>query len=330
MIEHYLKEAPTNSADLLRWWFHASQTVVVKPDIHAIDLPEDEVLVRYMDLPKLFDILANSRLILPMLGKLIGQDPFECSTAKSYHHFSRVKLEAYVMSRSKYAPNRFNPHQLPLPDSSFEQYVKSLTQAELSKIAWHLERERLKNDLVCSCWYRGRKESDAMWKIYAKPIGVAVFSSVSRMKAAITSYSIPKIASKDFKLTLARVQYGDASETRKLKPWLIKREAFLHEHEARLTCDCPTVNSPGLELKVDPAVLIEKIVITPFAEDWESEAIIAMIKSSSFPKLPLVPSDHMRQPKTAWPSFTRRPHLGPAFRRKPTNGSANQSARKSR
>jgi hypothetical protein len=72
--------------------------------------------------------------------------------------------------------------------------------------------------------------------------------------------------------------------------------------EVRLYCDWLDVSHRGWELKVDLAALIEEIVVTPFADDWQCQAIIAMIKSSSFKDLKIRQSDHMRLPENAWPS----------------------------
>ena len=302
---------------MLRWRFRNFQMVTIKPPLDARDLRDAEVLVRFMDLPKLFDLLANSRLLLPQLEHLIEGDPFECSASKSYKHLSRQQLEQHVLLRREYAPNLLTrPDILFFHDwfapshstgSSFNRYVQGLSVLDLRKTAWYLERERLKHDLVCSCWYRGRQESDAMWRIHADRTGVAIFSSVSRMRTAIKCCSVPKIAAHDFKLTLAKVRYDDTTESRRLKPWLIKRKAFQHEQEVRLTCDCPILDSPGLALKVDPALLIQEIIVTPFAANWQSEAIIAMVKSGSFHKIRTRKSEHMRPPKTWSPLSMLRP-----------------------
>lgn len=331
MIELYLRDCPNNSADLLKWWSDNFHTLTIKPQIDIRALSNDQALVRFMDLPKLCDLLANSRLILPLLGRFIDGDPYECSASKSYKHMHRPQLEDYVLLRRKYAPYLFTHPEVfydwfggGLP---FEKYVQGLTEEDLRRTAWFLERERLKNDLACSCWYKGPQESDAMWRIYANHIGVAVISSVSRMKAGIKSYSIPKVAEKDFKLVLARVHYDDVTESGSSEPWLIKRKAFQHEKEVRLFCDCPIVDSVGLELKVDLASFIERIVITPFAEDWQSEAIRRMIQSGPFPQLSISKSPLMRAPKNSLPFSELCPTLYPAIGRSTASVAAKQPRR---
>jgi len=311
MIEQYLREAPTDPQEWKRWYGERFHQVAVKPSIDARGLPDDTPIQRFMDLPKFLDLVAKQRLILPRLKRLMDGDPFECSEAKMYDDFDRTKLQDYILSREQYAPDLFNPYEYEPPGwhgggqssrSRYEHFVRSLTDEHLIDAAWYLERERLKDDLVCGCWYLGRQESDAMWRIYANQIGVSVVSSVSRLKAGIQSCSVPKVCERDFTLTLAEVQYGDRKECGRLPPWLIKRKSFEHEKEVRLYCDCLTVSYRGLELKVDLTALIEEIVVTPFADDWQCQAIIAMIKSSSFKELNIRQSDHMRPPENAWPS----------------------------
>jgi hypothetical protein len=81
-------------------------------------------------------------------------------------------------------------------------------------------------------------------------------------------------------------------------------------NEVRLYCDSPSGASPGLELQVDVAELVEEIVITPFADDWQVEAIQAAIEELLGPeckerlqrgRLKLRQSEHMRPPEVGWP-----------------------------
>jgi hypothetical protein len=311
MIEQYSKEAPKNPQEWKQWYGERFHRVPVKPAIDAKSLPDNTELQRFMDLPKFLDLVAKQRLILPRLGRLMEGDPFECIAAETYDHVDRAKLEEYVLLREQYVPDHFQTYEFKTPcwldgslssRSRYESFIRNLSDEKLRDAAWYLERNRLKEDLVCGCWYLGRQESDAMWRIYADHIGVSVVTSVARLKAGIQSCLVPKISEKDFTLTLEKVQYGDRTEFKQLKPWLIKRKSFQHEREVRLFYDCVTVSYPGLELIVDLGTLIKEIVVTPFAEEWQCQAIIAIIKSSCFKDLKIRQSDHMRPPENDWPS----------------------------
>ena len=88
---------------------------------------------------------------------------------------------------------------------------------ELKQAAWFGEHSRLKQELVCSCWYGGEMESDAMWRLYCEHVGVAITTSVSRLKRAVSCF-VPKLFSEHFKLSLAKVTYEDTACCRDTTP----------------------------------------------------------------------------------------------------------------
>jgi hypothetical protein len=222
-------------------------------------------------------------------------------------------LEGYALERELYVPQSrsvfFKPNFLsdirsPNPKSPFERYLQNMTDVELKKIAWFLERERLKSSVACSCWYHHYNESDAMWRIYSDKIGAAITSSVSRLKEGILHCSLPRISATDFRLTLAKVDYKDVEVNGDMVPWLIKRSAFEHEHEVRLFADIPFDALPHFELVIDIPALIEEIVINPFAKEWEAKAIQSAMNlfSDKLGKVKVRQSDHMSIPDNDWPS----------------------------
>lgn len=175
---------------------------------------------------------------------------------------------------------------------------------KLKEVVWYLERERLKNNLVCSCWYKGVSESDAMWKIYASQLGVSISSSAARMESGM-KLVVPKILATRTEFKLAAVQYENPKTCRNSEPWLIKRKAFNHEKEVRLFCDVPFAFGSQFEIQVDITKLIEEIVITPFAKPWQvaaiKGAIEALLKEGGARSVIVRQSKHMRVPEFGWP-----------------------------
>jgi hypothetical protein len=175
---------------------------------------------------------------------------------------------------------------------------------ELKEGVWFLERERLKSELVCSCWYKNSVESDAMWKIYASQMGVTISSSAARMESAMKLVA-PKIYQNRTELKLAAIHYEDVDECGNREPWLIKRKAFEHEKEVRLYCDVPFDFGLRFEAHIDVSKFIEEIVITPFAKVWEFQgikaAIEALLKEIGAPQITVRQSKHMRAPEVGWP-----------------------------
>jgi hypothetical protein len=305
------KQAPTDRKARAQFLRESFRRVTVSPKLILSGVSDDETLRRFVDLPKLFDTLKNKRLVLPTLGKLITVDPFECFAKKSFDHLNRDELELYAKQLEEYVPESSYrlPYQgvlaFPLsePEPQFDSDIQQMTLDELKDTVWYLERERLKNDLVCSCWHKGTAESDAMWKIYASQLGVSISSSAARMKSGIRMI-VPKIYEEQAELNLAAVHYEDTDKCRAIEPWLIKRKAFEHEKEVRLYCDLPFIFSQ-FELEIELSTFIEEIVITPFAAAWQvagiKGAIEALLKEVGAGQIAVRQSKHMRVPQVVWP-----------------------------
>ncbi len=178
-LEAIYKQAPTEPEARKHWFGENFERVAVSPEFVLTGVSTDEPLRRFIDLPKLFDMLKNRRLVLPRLKELIRGDPFECRAKKSFDHLDRAALELRARELKEYAPEsiQYPPRILPPPSfgyspPQFDSEIQQMTLEALKDAVWYLERERLQWDLVCSCWYRGTVESDAMWRIYAPQLGV--------------------------------------------------------------------------------------------------------------------------------------------------------------
>ena len=282
----------------------------MSPELVLSGVSTNETLQRFMNLSKLFDLLINKRLVLPDLKELIQGDPFECCAKRSFDHLDRAALELRARQLKEYAPEsvRYPPRILPPPflysPPEFGSDIQQMTLEDLKDAVWYLERERLKGDLVCSCWHKGAVESDAMWKIYAPQLGVSISSSVARMKSGMKMI-VPKILAGRAILNLAVVHYDDTAECGNSEPWLIKRKAFTHENEIRLYCDGPYRRGSNFQLEVDLSIFIEEIVITPFAAAWQfpgiKGAIEALLKEAGAGQITVRQSKHMLAPEIGWP-----------------------------
>jgi hypothetical protein len=278
----------------------------VQPIIEVIQLNDNEKLRRFVDLPKVCDLLSTQYLTLCSLGHLISADPFECSVRRQYDGWTKQQLQARALELREIVTEIRGGRA-----ESFENDIWEFSETELKHAVWQLEREELKKSLACSCWHRGEVESDAMWKIYARTLGVSVVSSVKRIRDAMQPYLIPGNLPCDFKLFLEPVTYAEQVECgANDKPWLFKRKAFEHEKEVRLYCMAPMFDRNGLlRVPVRIADLIEEIVITPFAEHWEYEAIRAAIEALLTKvrarHIGVRRSRHSSAPLTMWPALSR-------------------------
>jgi hypothetical protein len=230
----------------------------------------------------------------------------------------REELERRVIDLREFAPKSATEAtefgsgpRYPLPldvTDAFEARIKRILLDDLRQAAWFVEHSRLKQELVCSCWYGGEMESDAMWRLYCEHVGVAITTSVSRLKRAVSCF-VPKLFAEHFKLSLAKVTYEDTACPKGTPPWLIKRPAFRHEHEVRLYVDYPFTRAPGLDLLVDPCRLIERVTVTPYARKWQADLIEATIERVlrgsgrliRFKRIIVKQSTHMDASDPGWP-----------------------------
>ncbi|MGA2178202.1 MAG: hypothetical protein ABSH15_01275 [Verrucomicrobiota bacterium] len=312
------KQAPADPEKRKEWRRENYKRIAASPKLVLNGISDDETLRRFIDLPKLFDLLKNKRLLMPTLGKLMVGDPFECWAKKSFDQLDRAALEGLAKQLEEYAPtssyfpiNYSNPFDLSAskPEPQFDSDIKQMTLEQLKDAVWYLERERLKNNLVCSCWHKGDIESDAMWKIYASQLGVSISSSAARMKSGIKMI-VPKIYEEHAELHLSAVHYEeDTNDSGNFEPWLIKRKAFVHEKEVRLYCDVPFAFASKFELEIDIPKFIEEIVISPFTTAWQVPGLVgaieALLKEIGAGQIPVRQSRHMRVPKIGWPTITR-------------------------
>ena len=241
-------------------------------------------LWRYTDLAKFFELLTSRRLWLTNAEILAEEDPYEGSPG----------------------PLQF-PHRLwksidEVPDTLKAQIVEIYGKdcsAEQAFMGWfmlceqecHMNRSTRRNYYV-NCWHAGQSESAAMWKIYGSPgAGVAIVSNGGRIESAL--------AAEAKQLNLGAVQYEDPNTFQigyrnGFDTLMIKRNSYAYEHEVRLVYwdtndmhdslanfawnekhmrfddiieDHRPIN-PGINLACDIDVLIERVVVSPFAPSW--------------------------------------------------------------
>jgi hypothetical protein len=118
-----------------------------------------------------------------------------------------------------------------------------------------------------NCWHMNDSESDAMWKLYATGSGgVAIRSSITRLKECFHA--------SDKEVHLGRIRYVEDETAHLDHPVhrsMRKRLAFKHEQEVRLIYydkHREHAGSGGLLIPIDVSTLVEKMVVSPRADDW--------------------------------------------------------------
>lgn len=205
--------------------------------------PNGARLWRYMGFTKFVSLLDREALFFSSAAML--GDPFEGSDSSVGH-----RLRALSYLRQGAEPNEI-PELLELTSRSNEQ---------------------IRNHVLVSCWHESEHESEAMWKLYATDAGIAVrttFDSLSRSLVGETGFHIGRINYIDYENDLINHD-GNA-----FPKFLHKRKSFEHEREVRVAClhFSPDYDYVGAYFPVDLSVLIEGIVVAPFAPDWFVELV---------------------------------------------------------
>jgi hypothetical protein len=196
-------------------------------------MPDDETVVwRYFSFPKFIALLQSKSLYFP----------------------SALVLE----QKADPAEGEYTLADRDLMSSTFEGYPE-LRAAMLDAASL------IKGVTYINSWHIRADESAEMWKAYAPTGGVAIKSSVKRIRE---SFSTP-----DVKVCATRVRYvdeqKDVTEQQGIhSPFVIKRRLFEFEAELRLMFVDAISDSPGQNVPVEITTLIYEVVLGPDAEPW--------------------------------------------------------------
>jgi hypothetical protein len=284
--------------------------------VKIVDLKKSSSVKRFIDLPKLFDLLVSEKVFFPKIETLAQSDPFESGfiVGRRCRERSLKKLRRLAQNLSTYLPHDgFKCSESELREEYYD-LVEKLSKTGLQNCILDMETRKFRQRIVCSCWYRGDEESDAMWKVYAGQWGVALVSTVGRLASSLKGRYSNVIASYDpQEYLIAPVCYVDKTQLSRLphfyndNPWLLKRKAFRHEEEIRISHELPEIvwsskYQPGMFISVAPQKLIKGIVLSPFNPKWVNESLfmaISVILESRNLKIRIRSSEHMRPPSNA-------------------------------
>ena len=149
--------------------------------------------------------------------------------------------------------------------------------------------------LFVNCWHIGKEESAAQWHQYGQETGMAVRTTVGRLKHAITD---PK------PVYIGRVKYCDHKTHYRPpdkpfdfpEPAFLKRRSFEHEKELRVLYWEPIARrqakpAASHRLSVDLKQLIERVYISPIAPKWLGSYVKELTTRFDLPDVPVVRSD---------------------------------------
>lgn len=223
----------------------------------------DAILWRYMDFTKFVSLLEKQALFFPRADKL--GDPFEGSVTK------------------------VNEAARPIV------YKDQLTEDALLGLSQSMKE--LSRFMLINCWHENAHESEAMWRLYAREKdGIAIKTDFNSFKNSFT-------CSKE--IYIGSVNYVDYDsdiipESNLFYLYLHKRKSFEHEKEIRaIVMEIPT-NEHGIDwardicdigkyYEIDLPLLIQEVVVAPFAPDWFLELVKSVTVHYNF-EFPVVKS----------------------------------------
>ena len=240
--------------------------------------PLDAVLWRYMDFTKYVSLLEKQALFFARADKL--GDPFEGS-------YSKV-------------------NEALLPVHMQRAFGKNVSGDQIRQFAneWANINKKTCQSTLINCWHQNPYESAAMWKLYAREEdGIAIKTDFNSLKTSFTCSQSIYIGSVSY------VDYESffIPNDNALFPFVHKRKSFEHEHEVRainsrhlnqddeVSMQLYQDRISGAYYEVDLSLLIEKVVVAPFAPDWFLELVKSVSALYNF-NFPIVKSTQADDP----------------------------------
>ena len=227
-------------------WTQESATVVFPPG--------EEVLWRYMPLEQLFVLLWRRALRFSPLSAM--KDASEGKLPSGAWEETRRELPQHILESALDA----------------DAIIDSLVA----------QRRR---GACISCWYINRSDSPEMWRRYAPRNGVAIRSTIHRLKSCFVNKYIPVMISpvKYFHPAEQADSYTKEATVGNLFIKYTHDENAQYENEKELralsfqhSVEC------GIDLPIDVEVLIESVVLSPELQAWAAPVITEAIRRFGF------------------------------------------------
>lgn len=223
-----------------------------------------------------------------------------------WRYMSLEKFNRLIEDRSLYfcnAKRLSDQYEVTIPDSTIQVWRKQLinqgysledVEVEISIRLNGWQYGSMKDQTLINCWSVSPHESYALWKIYLgnKPEGVAIRSTVGRLRAAIRSGKDPYPET----LHMGQVRYRNHLKSDELSRFSIvttKKTFYKFEEELRLFI----LNYPlseggsvppydfalGRNVNVDLEQLIQRVYVSPFAANVVRNRVEELLISARLP-----------------------------------------------
>lgn len=150
--------------------------------------------------------------------------------------------------------------------------MKDVLAGKVSKAVIRAAEKFSRRNYCVNCWHENEGESAAMWQVYSRSDGVAVRSTVKRLKESLHN--------ERRRVSISRVHYSSATAP-VAAPLALKRKSFEHEKEVRMWCleaDRANGQENGVYIAVDLEVLLEAVFVSPSTGNWMPQVVQSTIE----------------------------------------------------
>ena len=240
-----------------------SSQLYEKHPVFAEPENKDGKIWRYIDFTKFTSMIDGRSLFFVKASKL--RDPYE-GTMPEYN--DQIRRSVYESQKQNFKD-----------DDQFEKFLQSTPKGLRATY------KQNKETMLINSWHENDYESASMWQLYSQGnSGIAIQSTFKKLYECFSKNIEDKI-------WIGKVKYLDfkkewMDEGNIFDPFIIKRKSFSSEMEIRaltLHPEDPISNQKGqkqdrliengMYVPVDLEILIEKIYVSPFAQNWVTKTI---------------------------------------------------------
>lgn len=177
-------------------------------------------ITKYLDLPDFLSLINKEALFFPLISN--QEDPFEGKLPSIDNYkkiYKEVKQDAItdlinrlkktpddrfcifetIFNMCKYIEDRSQVEEIlrsvkrisGLLTSSHKKDVKFIEDHLFEKVFFknfQYHYNKIKDYTIINCWYKSDFESDGMWKLYANRTGVAIQTTLKKLKEKVNAY----------------------------------------------------------------------------------------------------------------------------------------------
>jgi hypothetical protein len=245
--------------------------------------PEGKKIWRYMDFVKFVSLLTTRSLYFACPLQL--NDPFEGCVPRSH-----AKAEMQIVQKLVDDMLTLKPYFAAQSSSSLQQFDDRM---QILRQELRSAPRKAASRFGVSCWHMSEHESEAMWKLYsALGQGLAIESTIGKLKASLgdaEGVQIDAVRYMDF-------DQDPIEKGHRHYRLFIKRKCFEHEKELRATI-LLSERGTGFRVKCDLDVLISRVHVSPFVENYVRDAVEALcLGDAHILKKPVLQSRLLHEP----------------------------------